>query len=321
MKELLSFMEGDGIDDEQYVYPTVNDQGKLVYGLFCMNAEGEEFPESIRLVSEDGETSTLDMVWTIVCAGPQYNNLDVSHEYYEKDGIPVTTLTRMSIDFHDVKMTNEFINEAKKLRDEPIFILDLRDNTGGLNEIADFFLYNLTGDKCEAKMQLATRYSAINQNIEKAISETKKLSDFSEVDFYQDNQELVNGWTADRERGGQARTGETVVIDNHAKWNDYENTIVVLVNQKTKAAAEYFLMKLSTVSNVVIIGTNTAGYMITDSDIDAEDIYLQYTGIPVNYGPTLVLHDKMEDFDTTGWIPDIVTRGDALDAATALLRN
>ena len=102
---------------------------------------------------------------------------------------------------------------------------------------------------------------------------------------------------------------------------NYENTIIVLINKSTMASAEYFLSELATVNNVIIMGTNSNGCMVTDNIIDAADIYLYNTGIPINYSPTLMIHDNMDGFDTKGWMPDIITRGDALDTAIELINN
>ncbi len=47
---------------------------------------------------------------------------------------------------------------------------------------------------------------------------------------------------------------------------------------------------------------------------------LPNSGISIMYGQSLIIQDKMNGFDTDGYMPDIITRGDALDAAVALLK-
>ena len=308
-------------EDEKYLHLTVSDKGTLVYGLFLMTKDISSLPQYISLKSKNGKEYKADTTWTITDVGPRSDNQNIIHNYYEIDGIPVSSLTKMSVGFHDVKMTNEFINEANELRNKKIFILDLRDNIGGINEIADFFMYNLTGSRCDGKIQFVKRYSQINKNIEEIIDNNKELSDLSSVDFYNANKDLVDSWIDERKCGNKVEDGKTVIIDNKAKWNNYDNTIIVLINKNTMASAEYFLSELATVSNVVIMGTNSNGCMVTDNIIDAADIYLYNTGIPINYSPTLMIHDNMDGFDTKGWIPDIITRGDALDTAIELINN
>ncbi len=308
-------------DDEKYHHLTVNDTGKLVYGLFGREKDSSALPKTIVRKSKNGEEYKKDITWTITEVGPRTNNPDIIHEYYDIEDIPVSTLRQMSVGFHNQKMTNDFIDEAKELRNKDVFILDLRENIGGINEIADFFLYNLTDSKCDSKMQFVKRYSRINKNIEELIEQNKELTDLSNINFYKENKELVDSWMEETKCGDKVEDGETVIIDNKAIWNDYENNIIVLVNHNTMDSAEYFLSKLATLDNVIIMGTNTNGCMVTDNIIDAEDIYLYNTGIPINFSPTLMIHDKMDGFDTNGWIPDIITRTDALDAAVALIKN
>lgn len=309
------------IEKEQLLHRTINDQGELVYGLFTLAADGETLPKMVALQSEEGKVYNLDLSWTVTEVGPRNNNLKIPHEYYKKDGVPVTTLRRMSIDEHDIAMTNDFINEAKTLKDEDLFILDLRNNRGGVDLIADFFLYNLTGTRCDGKMQMVKRYSLMNKRLEDLIKNDEDVNDFSQLDFYKDHRKLVEDWKNEKYYGDQAKDGETVITDSKAKWYDKGNTVIVLINHETGASAEYFVSKLATMKNVIIVGTNSNGSLITDNVIDVADVYLQNAGIPINYGQGLLLHDQMDGFDLRGFTPDIITRGDALEAVLSMLKN
>ena len=307
--------------DEKKLHLTVSDTGELVYGFFILTEDVSTLPTCITLLSEEGEERNITTTWIINKVGPDTYHKDDIHDYYVKDGIPVTSLTRMSLGFHDIDMTNDFIDKAKELKDKDVFILDLRDNEGGINEIADFFLYNLTGSRCDGKWQMAKRYSVMNKNLDEVVKSKKELYDYSGIHFYRENKELADSWIDEMICGDRRIDGETVLVDNHAKWNPYDHTIIVLINQNTMDAAEYFLLKLTTVSNVIIIGNKSNGCFVTDNYIDAADIYLYNSGNPINYSPTLVVHDRMDGFDTNGFQPDIYTRGDALEAAIAVLKQ
>ena len=308
-------------EDEKYLHLTVSDNGTLVYGLFLLTEGESPLPNNFSLKSKSGEESNISTIWNITDVGPRTNDVYQVYRYYEKEGIPVSTLNNMSIGFHDIAMTNEFINQAKELRNKKIFILDLRDNKGDVTEIADFFMYNLTGSPCDPKMQTVERYSAMNKHHEEVIKNDKDQSDFSKIDFYNENKELVDSWIDEKKCSNKVEYGETVVLDNKAKWNDYDNTIIVLINNVTSSAAEYFLFKLATLNNVIIMGTNSNGGMVTGNTSDESAEFLSNAGLAVDYGQSLQITDKIDGFDTEGWMPDIITRGDALDTAISLIKN
>lgn len=309
--------------DEDYLHLTVAKDGKLVYGLFAFVKEETELPKEFNLKTTDKKEYKMKISWTMIKAGETAKGK--VHDSYKKDGIPVTSLSRMSMAHQDLPSTNEFIDEAKKLRDEKVFILDLRGNLGGVIDVNNFFMYNLTGSRCQFKMQSVKRYSLLNLHHEAVTFEAMGGKDiyngFIGVNFYDQNKELVNSWFENSQDGSKVDPGETVITSQDGKWNNYDNNIIVLIDNHTYSAGEYFLFQLATVKNVIIMGMNSSGCLVTGDVNSQSNVYLPNSGLAVNYGQVLAIDDKIEGFDTDGWMPDIITRDDALDAAVALVKK
>ena len=315
-------------DDEQYMHLTVNEDGSIVYGLFGLAALPSELPSQLRLKTALGQGADVTVDWVMVRTGTSVCGTDNIHVLTEKDGVKVSGISILMLDGEKSAPVNDFINEAKELRDEDSFILDLRGNPGGDTAAVDFFLYNLTGSLCEFPSQTMKRYSRLNKSHDKAYNNMVGGADvyagYEGIDFYDENKELVDSWYKESvEKSKKAKLGETLILNNmETEWCDRDGTIYVLIDKNTGSAAEYFLYKLSTVKNVVIIGSNSNGCLLT-ADVNAVSyVYLPNSGIRVYYGQMLLITDKMKGYDANGWMPDIIPRNeDALDTALTLIKN
>ncbi len=310
-------------DDEMYFHLTVSDNGELVYGLFILSEEDSILPKEFILNSENGKEYTMPVSFAITSVGQRVDNNQI-HSSSTIEGIPVTTLGGMAISDDVISDMNDFINEAKELRNEKVFILDLRGNIGGLTALNDFFMYNLTNSRCPFKMQTAKRCSAVNMYHEMVNFQTfdgdNGFSVLQKIDFFNENKELVASWFSENVDFSEVTLDETLIKDYDADFTEYDNTIVVLIDKNVFSAGEYLIYQLATVENVIIMGSNSNGCMVT-TDVNAmSPVYLPNSGISIMYGQSLIIQDKMNGFDTDGYMPDIITRGDALDAAVALLK-
>lgn len=311
-------------EDEKYVHVTVDDKGSLVYGLFPLSENENVLPKNMTFHLANGKKRNVSMHWKLI----KENHTAARNRVYssdEKEGISVISLGRMSIDGADIKMTNEFINEAKELRNQKMFILDLRENTGGIADLLDYFMYNLTGSRCEGKMAFAKRYSRLNQYHEKVnsrlIGSASSYSGLSNLDFFKEHEKQAKSWLTESFIESKTDIGETIIRKHQAKWNQYDNKIIVLIDKNTYSAGEYFLFQLATMKNVIIMGTNSNGCLLTGDVNSRSSVYLPNSGIEVNYGQALVLTDRMKGFDTQGWMPDVITRNDALEDAVTLIKS
>ena len=306
--------------DEQYIRLTTGADGMPVYGLFALTDDETSLPNEFSLTSRRGKKTSVPVEWSIADAGTPDKRV---HNYSEIDGIPVTSLGRMSVSSEDIHLTNDFINRAAELRNEKVFILDLRSNVGGLTHVNDFFMYNLTGSRCCYKCQMVKRYSPLNLWHNKVNNDylggTESFSAFEQLDFFKENRELVRSWYSNI--GSFLQRGKTSIRDVSAVMTPYENTIIVLIDKNTVSAGEYLLYELSTVNNVIIMGTNSAGCLITGDVNILSGVYLPNSGMTLYYGQTLMLSDGAEGYDSNGFMPDVISRRDALADAVALAKT
>ena len=85
------------------------------------------------------------------------------------------------------------------------------------------------------------------------------------------------------------------------------------------ARPEGAVQLLKTLDNVLIVGSNTAGYQLCGN---ISTFTLPYTGIGVRFGSTLFLYGDGENVDHRGYAPDVwCDPQDALASVLALLKE
>ena len=90
------------------------------------------------------------------------------------------------------------------------------------------------------------------------------------------------------------------------------------MNHNTASAAEALIRYLCSMRNVVLIGTNTGGALLTGS---AGLLRLPYSGIAVRI-PTMIWMDaQLRNLDGVGYFPDFWVHPDAAANAAALVRK
>ena len=88
---------------------------------------------------------------------------------------------------------------------------------------------------------------------------------------------------------------------------EQDRTIFAVFNKYTYSAGELALFQLENMSNVVLVGANSNGCLLSGgTNIDAP-VWLPGSGLPLSYSIMLVTDDIMEGFDSAGFQPDIVT--------------
>jgi len=302
-------------EDEQYLRLTVGDTGELVYAFITLCEEGNlsALPCEVILTSEDGsKTPTLELDWiTDSYSYAKYLTWDKP-----QGDIPVTGIGAMMVDdkYYIAEM-NAFVNRAKELRDEEVFILDLRGNMGGLSTISYMWMYNLTnGVEVEGEYTMVYYMSMLNDLVTMGNDE-QIVEALLQFDFFEENPDIKEELLSEEE---EDVLGEGYVYDTVDIWTEYDGTIFVLCDKAVSSAGEMFILQLIDLENVVVFGTNSNIGLISGGTNYYVPVYLPNSGISVYYSTVLVLTDDSEDFDARGIQPDVVICGE--DEAAAVER-
>lgn len=289
-----------------YIKPTIGEEGQLVYGLFAVVEEEEKdkLPTSISL-NGVRKNDSKEVEWKLCRTGS--SSLEkgcTTYSYKEISQIPIVSYTQMEINDE----TNAFIEEGEKLRDKEVAVLDLRGNGGGESLINYMWLYQITGEMIYPK-QIEIFYK-----LDKGIKGASKHNSLQYLKFNEDptnpdfNKEEIK-YMKEKERWC------TTYYNAGARWTENDTLWFVLVDKNVGSAAEYLLRQLRTMSNVVIVGTNSQGALVTGRVIRYEPLYLPNSKIKISYGRTLMVANEMEGFDVGGMLPDLyIADEDALDA-------
>jgi C-terminal processing protease CtpA/Prc len=84
------------------------------------------------------------------------------------------------------------------------------------------------------------------------------------------------------------------------------------------SAAEIFADKMLNLENTLIIGQNTAGFLIAPGNVP---YYLPNSGIPFVAGIEHFMHPAGNFYEGIGIAPDVWVIGDALTAALAMVND
>ncbi len=302
-------------ENEQYLKLTVGKTGELVYGLIALASEAsaEGLPKKIELFCDSNYKSVDFSVRWITDTYSYASNL-VWNDNIE--GIPLTGVGAMMVDNdYCIDEMNKFVNKAKELKNEEVFILDLRGNMGGLSTISYMWLYNLTGgSEVEGEYAMIYYMSMLNYLVTEGNDE-QIIDALLKFDFFEENPELKDELLNEE---NEDEYGEGYVYETEDGWNEYDGTVIVLCDKAVSSAGEMFLLELMDVENVVIFGTNSNGCLISGGTNYYVPVYLPSSGISVYYSTVLVLTDDSEDFDARGVQPDVVICGE--DEAQAAVR-
>lgn len=285
---------------DSYLKYTISPDGEIIYGMFAVAniEEKEQLPVEIKLHHKHKE-KIMAIHWEVSNTGlPSTIKNKQQYTNEEIEGIPIISISKMSMD----EATDEFIDDAKKLKDKAAIILDLRHCHGGIEVASMMWLYNLTEEIISAKEIQCYRESELNRKSHERSVGDRSLYSLQFMDEYPKVvTEMVN-----------IRYGEKIA----AKWRERKPLLIVLIDKEVYSAGEDFLRELKTVSNVVLVGTNSNGCLLTGSTNPGGEIYLPNSKVSLYLPTTLIIADDMADYEARGTLPDIYIRNeDALEAA------
>lgn len=279
---------------------SLTQEGDIVYRYMLLSTED---PGAVELAFEDGETRSASLFASSEAAGSKEKGEDIV-SLDRVDGVPVITINQMGFpQAKDDWGANQFLDLAEQLRDEPVLIIDLRSNGGGNGLLPQMFYERLTGSYITPNHYSLTRM---------VYGPNEPEPDPNS--FYYIPTDIHKHYT------------KPEVINNHWKLENPEprsmaerdQLLIVLTSKHTASSADNFTDITFNVKNSVVIGSNTAGVMLSTASIG---IKAPNTGTIGQMGFNLAVYDPGHFQEGVGIMPDLWASGDALEAALILAKK
>lgn len=289
-KYYIDSIDGDkNIDD--YIKPTLSQDGSIVYNLGITCPDKYKSVDVIFKSSKKTITKNISLLYKFP---KQMEN--VGYGKYQVDGISIVKNRRMLPISYDDKTHDElddFVESAKELKNEEIFILDIRNNLGGSSIYPMDWYENFTdkepsSENFFAKLNTRTIYNLFLNIENKGDIPNHELSDEVKSKLSGKEKKLVNGaW-----------------YTGYCTENRFDNEplVIVLINNNVASAGEEFVSYLRTLNNVLFIGTNSSGTVLIGSNTSW---FLPNSNIAINSGTNINLPPTMENIDGKGFYPDL----------------
>lgn len=274
----LYFNDPTGVDS-QYVKRTIGPDGALTYCLAAVCRNSENLPKTMMI---EGVEHSLS--WSF--AQPTVYESDKIEKVFSEtimaDGwLPV--LRNYSL-FGSERRMEKFAATGSSYKKKPLFVLDLRGNSGGNDGYALLWLKNLCGRRVTEKKFWS-----------------KRLSNFTAV---------VHGESVD------SNSGKWRFVQSDGTPWETDNLIFVLVDGNTASSGESFANMLTLGKRVVLVGTNTMGCLNFGN---IGQLYLPNSGISLVFGANCSFFQSLEKTEGIGYFPDLwVEPEDSLDAVVRL---
>lgn len=294
----LEHVEGHDIKTVMRVH--ANHRGELFYTpVFLLDEEGS--PIRIEFMYEGSESVTYS-----------FSRISYNFQHLELptlsfiEGIPVVRVMTMGFDGnengHNRRHAVAFMSFAEQLRDEPVIIVDIRNNSGGNGLLATRWVYALTGEI------VPSNYVSV-----KALKYARHV-------FNPDNPFEIAPDVSDK-FWSRRSFGDGYTLINYAPRRiiEREQLFILLTNRNTGSAGESFADQVFNMSNTLVIGTPTMGGMAFD--VRYPNMTLLRTGTAFGFGRTMNVWPEGHFAEGAGIHPDIWTSANALTVALALLRN
>lgn len=285
---------------ERYLKLSVNESGELVYYIGLLENDQNaklSIPIEYKLDSEIKK----DEIKLSKASHQVYKN-PTAFEQKTIQGIPILICRRLD-DKLEENTLKYFVESGSKLKNEKVFIIDLRGNGGGSDIWCNFWYKNYIGASPKTGKSSMKRYSKLYLYAQKDIQALDIEPLLEKYDMPRLNEEVKKYYGPKTEalRNKAYDTWEVEVDDS--KWVDNENIIFVLMDKGVGSSSEIFIEQLRTLDNVVFVGTNTGGFHDVS---DEQKIYLPNSNLYVYLGIGLDMNKYPPYFiDGVGFEPDI----------------
>jgi|GEM_PF-265225 len=209
------------------------------------------------------EKKAETVVWNLSQAYT-YSGTRADYKYIEESGIAYMSIR----DFHEKDSLTEmvkFAQDGSNARNAKVFIIDIRSHDGGTGKYISDWFAGFTGKELIESFIKSTRYSILN-------GETNGTSTYHFDD----------------------RTSKKIATNNVP--------VIVLVDDECGSAGESMLHAVKNMTNVLVVGSNSAGYQIGSNCVD---VNLPNTQIPASIGTTIRFNNQIKNVDGIGYEPDV----------------
>ena len=266
---------GQSIDG---ILPTITDEGEfawafgyVLYGL-CRSEEILPFEVSILLENlNTGSSRTLTGVL------PPIDNANVSHQQLFSisvhDGVAILQ-NRRFFELPNDPSIRVFPHTGRRLRHEPVMILDLRGHSGGNDLYGEQWIGQYTRQRPIYDMMFA--HARLYTQVVSALTPWMQS-------------DAPPHWEI-RDYGVSP-----VFIQN-------DNLLIVLTDNLIGSSGDVFVGYLRQLENVLIVGTNTSGTLLTGNMGQA---VLPSSRFEITFGTTLNVRPDLTTFEGVGFMPDL----------------
>ncbi len=272
----------------------ISKSGDLVYHPVTM---AEKSPGNLTVKYTDGSSETL-----------KHSSYNGGREEVTLSGfgnIPTIRIGSMGFD----KSKNGagarlFLEYAAKYKNEPVLIVDLRDNYGG-NGVLPFKWF-----MAYAGALVPTNFSTLKYLNDSYLKEMCK--DTANM-YYIPYEEL-------RDIAGFEPISEQYMKSNAQpdKFVENDRLLIVLVNKNAASSAEMFVDMAHNLENTLIVGTNTAGVLLGDA---YKQVCLPNSALKIQLGAGISFFPDNYFQEYVGFEPDLWVDGNAEEAVNKFLNK
>lgn len=295
--EIFYLTEVNNSHPFNYLKLTLDEEGNTAYNLGNLSDSDEIFI-SLDITLESRERIRNEKI-SLFEYIPIYREKDNSYNYYEIDNIPILEVNSLCKVAPDDNTLEDFINDSSKLRDKDTIIIDLRNNKGGSLINVEEWYKGFTGAKLRKDMvhtglYTNTSLALAKHKFEMKENETEKTKcECIETILGYENEEFFPGWSS-------------------IEYEDFEPVennvnVYILVDKNTSSASEFLAYYLKKLDNVIIVGTNTNGCLLTGN---CNSAYLPHSNIPLYISHVIYMTKDFDDIEGMGLLPDLWIKPD-----------
>lgn len=259
-------------DSAVKIEPSLTGDGELLYSpvLFCTLAEMKD--STMTLKNTAGQKQEVALNWILSEPFAQsYHTPD--YKLLEENGIAYLSIRCFDHQYKDRELA-QFVASGKEVKDAELIIFDIRANGGGGDEFAAQWVKNFCGTSPQYTIAFTNQVSRLH-----------------------------NAWLADN--GFATESGKPGVYREYlavGKQIPNRIPIIVLVDDACGSSGESMLNDLRCLDNVLIVGSNSAGYQLCGNQMS---MCLPHSNIPFSFGASLEFAFTDENVDFKGYEPDV----------------